>query len=622
MKTKSYNALLRQFKCRNSVFCLLILLSLLSCKTANTGNVNDFYSPENETQVNRQNADIVFKNNTSLIVKIVRGTGTVDEGTIYPGQSLSVSYIHNSGTVFYPRFYLPLTKSYIYPPLDERGLYPSERIFYRVDGSQKEQEIVITNPIGIIDDSTFIVFTNESNRGGLTLESPSGVFHCLFPSSDKRIINVQETVVYSINPRNNNLFISPVNKQLEKIQYHNGYVYYFTFDGTFVTLTDSRPLHRVGESGKPEILPVTAKSASTPLLAADGMIQLFAPVDNGVMRYAYDSGMNKKAEIRNGDNFQVVSAIQTGSGYFISGYEKEGNKFSPIARIHNADGTMRSLLLPSTPPEYYSAFFKAAARKDDTWLVAGGAKTHDKNSFAYVRLVRDTGSALDYSWKLGKKEFDDFLKIPDRCGEIRCAAYDSVRNRWLLSGENREYDSELKNRIIGSYLAVIDNDGKIQSIDTSFKGMQFYKILLDKEGNYYLVGEEQKGRDTLALIIKYNSDGIKLGQNSAAPLSHSYYQDAILDIENDQIVLGGTMQADDEYGNKGVPFIEALSPDTLELLWQAPLKHDDLGEARLVTAIVPAPDYGFALALSGIDDDGYRDQPYIIARVNARGKLP
>ena len=189
----------------------------------------------------------------------------------------------------------------------------------------------------------------------------------------------------------------------------------------------------------------------------------------------------------------------------------------------------------------------------------------------------------------------------------------------MLSGENIEYDS-MFSPITGSYLAVIGNDGKIQKIDTSFKGMSFYKILLDKEGIIYLVGEEQKGRDTLAVIIKYSADGKKNMRNSAAPPSHSWYQDAILDIENGQIVLGGTMQAADEYGNKGVPFLEALSLEKLERLWHTPLKDAAFGKAALVRAVVLAPDYGFALALSGIND-GYIDQPYLIARVNARGKL-
>jgi len=575
---------------------------------------------------------IVFINKTNFTVHLVRGSGRVDAASLKPGASVNIPNTFEAAEDYYPLFDIPLTASY-----SLSGLKPKDiDFYYRIDNKITRQEIEIYAPPGLIDNSAsyipvYIIFTNRSNRtGGVSISrnaSRNQMTGINF-SDAKSNININETIIYRENPRDlQNLRINPINLNFGEMAYQAGFIYSFIFDESGVNLTDARPLHRAGESGWVAPIPVTAAKASTPLLAADGTIQLFAPVNNGVTRYAYDSGGNKKAEVRNGDNFQAVSAMQAENGYFIAGYEKKGDRFFPIARIHNADGTIRRLLAPSTRPEYYSAFYKTTAQKDNTWLAAGGAKAiDDDDSFAYVRFAADNGSALTVSRELGKKDFNEFLKITDqspftiaRCGEIKCAAYVSAGNRWLLSGENIEYDS-MFSPITGSYLAVIGEDGKIQKIDASFKGMSFYKILPDKEGNYYLLGEEQKGNDTLAVIIKFNSGGGKLVQNTAAPPSHSWYQDAILDIENGQIVLGGTMQAADENGNKGIPFIEALSIDKLERLWQAPLKDPAFGKAALVTAVVPAPDYGFAVTLSGIDD-GYIDQPYLIARVNARGKL-
>jgi len=609
--------------------CLVIVFS--ACATSEKNGTGQRKQDSGDVSL-AKSGTITFINKTNFTVHLVRGSGRVDAASITPGASLNIPNTFEEAEDYYPLFDIPLTDSYSLSRLKPRDI----DFYYRIDNKITRQEIEIHVPPDLSDTSAsytpvYIIFTNRNNKtGGVSLSrnvSRNQMTGINFIES-KSNININETMVFRENPRDlQNLRLNPINVSFGEMAYQAGFVYSFVFDESGVNLTDSRPLHRVGESGWAQPLPITTARASTPLLTSDGNIQLFAPVGNGVTRYAYDSGGNKKAEVRNGDVFQVVSAVQAGNEYFIAGYEKKGDRFFPIARIHNTDGTARRLLSPSNRPEYYSAFYKTAAHKDDTWLVAGGAKAiGDHDSFAYVRLVRDNGSALASSWELGKKEFNDFLKITDqspmniaRCGEIRCAVYDPGRNRWLLSGENLEYDT-MFSPITGSYLAIIGNDGRIQKIDTSFKGMSFYKILLDEEGNYYLAGEEEKGRDTLAVIIKYNSDGKKLMQNIAPPLSHSWYQDAILDIENGQIVLGGTMQAADEYGNKGIPFIEALSLEKLELLWQTPLKDATFGKAALVTAVVPAPDYGFAITLSGIDD-GYIDQPYLIARVNARGKL-
>jgi hypothetical protein len=613
--------------------CLAVVLSACATADKNTA-VQEKQDPGDVSQAAA--GTIVFTNKTSFTVHLVRGSGRVDAASLNPGASVNIPNTFEAAEDYFPLFDIPLTASYSLSRLKPKDI----NFYYRIDNKINHQEIEIHTPPGLSDTSAsyipvYIIFTNRNNRtGGVSISrnaSRNQMTGINF-SEAKSNININETIVYRENPRDlQNLRINQLNLNFGEMTYQEGFIYSFVFDESGVNISDIRPLHRAGESGWVAPIPVTAARASTPLLAADGTIQLFAPVNNGVTRYAYDSGGNKKAEVRNGDNFQVVSAIQAGNGYFIAGYEKKGERFFPIARIHNADGTSRRLLQPSNRPEYYSAFYKTAAQKDDAWLAAGGAKSiGDHNSFAYVRLARDNGSALALSWELGKKEFNDFLKITDqspvnmaRCGEIRCAAYVSAGNRWLLSGENIEYDS-MFSPITGSYLAIIGNDGKIQKIDVSFKGMSFYKILPDKEGNYYLLGEEQKGDDTHAVIIKYNSGGGKLMQNTEAeapPPSHSWYQDAILDIENGQIVLGGTMEAADEYGNKGTPFIEALSIEKLERLWRTPLRDDAaFGKASLVTAVVPAPYYGFAITLSGIDD-GYFDKPYLIARVNARGKL-
>jgi len=150
--------------------------------------------------------------------------------------------------------------------------------------------------------------------------------------------------------------------------------------------------------------------------------------------------------------------------------------------------------------------------------------------------------------------------------------------------------------------------------------MEIYKILAGTDGGYYLAGQEQKGDGTYAALINYDVNNKELWRlSSGQPPSNSYYYAALLDTGNSRIVLAGTLQADDEYGNGGKPFIESVDTATGILDWREILSGSAFTGINIVTAVSAAPDYGYVLALSGINN-GYINKPYKIARVNSRGK--
>jgi hypothetical protein len=500
---------------------------------------------------------------------------------------------------------------------------------------ENQNSLTITEPKITENYGRYLVIKNNADNA-ITLRDGGEIIPLVeqrgIPSSenliirtDKREFSPGETAVFDltrsygsgdfyINDSGKNIPIS-IPQPLQR-----NYLYSFTFDGSTVTPTDSRPLHRAGENGWSRQIP----EANAPLspVAVDGEIHIFAPGEINLFRYVFDSSGKIKEQIHCGDSFEITFSALYKNNFFIAGYQIERALNIPVIRIQGMDGTLRSLLTPSTRNEYRSAFLNTAANNGNTWLVAGGADTgvnHVDAFAAYVRLVSDNGTALTAEWELGKADFDSAQNQSIKCGEIISAVYDSSQNRWLITGKNLEFDS-MQKPVVGSYFAVIGNDGKIQKIDTSFKGMTFNKLLVDSKGNYYLAGEEQRGNETLAVIIKYSSEGERLWQLSNSPMANSYYQDFIFNNENNQIILGGTMKAADEKGNRGVPFIEALNVETGNLLWREELSSSEFHLTSLVTAIVPAPDYGFALTLCGIDR-GYIDQPYIIARVNTQGKL-
>jgi len=437
--------------------------------------------------------------------------------------------------------------------------------------------------------------------------------------TDKREFSPGETAVYKIDTYSSgdNYFILDSGKNIsltlpQKIE--NNYRYSFEYSRNALELVDARPLNRIGEESWTKT--INNAVGSIHLAASDGEIHLFASTNSSVIRNVYDSAGNEKT-IPSGEAFTVTYSNKTGDNFIISGYEKLSNgNFRPVARIQNTNGATQSKLTPSDI--YSNARFLTAAQKDNTtWLLAGdGEKKGTIGYLAYARMAQLVNDELKAVWEIS----------PDnKCGDIKSVIYDNSRNCWFVTGENLEFDS-MKNQIIGSYIAQLSEDGNIHKLDNSFKNMSFYKLLSDANGNCYLAGEEQRGSETYAILVKYTIDknNKSVSQKiSTQADSHSYYYDALLDNVNNLIILCGVMKAADGSGRGGVPFVEAIDLQTGKTKWREELTNSEIKNvgAVLVTSIIPAPDYGFALALSGIGSTtGYIEKPYMIARVNSQGK--
>jgi hypothetical protein len=411
------------------------------------------------------------------------------------------------------------------------------------------------------------------------------------------------------------LGIMPVSLVVEADQYKTtplsmarfspSFLYAFTFDGSTVSLTDSRPLVKIGEAGWTKII-----DSCDPL-------QIVAGAD-GVT--ALPSG-----------KFTVTRAMRTAGGaVFISGYQYiSDSENAPVLQLQDDNGALVHSLAASTNADRRQAYFSDAAKDDDkTYLAAGGADSGLNSAdayIAYVRAIRDDTSRLMPRWELGPVEFNQFCaqnNISEKCGAANSVTYNLKRKCWLLIGNTIEYDA-LKNPVKGSYLAEIadvDGSGVIQKIDTSFKDISFYKIVSGENGASYLAGEEEKADGVYAIVIKYDAAGKEIWRQKNQPRNNSFYNDAALDTENGQLVLAGTMNAKTESGAGGTPFIEGVSIDNGALLWREELNTKPFSGTSLVTGIGNAPDYGFVLSLCGIAND-YYSTPFMLARVNVRGKI-
>jgi hypothetical protein len=349
-----------------------------------------------------------------------------------------------------------------------------------------------------------------------------------------------------------------------------------------------------------------------PLVSSDGEISLFASIsrDNknykkGLNRIVYESSGNDKntKSILSGDSFQIAYTSVVNDGFFVAGYKIEGR--NQQARVVSVEGVTRHILPESD--DYESVRYLTAAQQNDAniWLLAGdGRKNIYSDITAYARLIRYEDSKLTVVKEWGGSDFQHYKNI-------KAASYNNKLGCWLITGKIIESS--------GFYLARINNDGKIQKI-SEFQGMEFNKILVDANGNYYLAGQEQKGNDTLAVLYKYSIDNKRIWQASKLPPSHSYYFDAILTTDNNFIVLAGTLRAKDEYGTGGKPFIEAVDIANGTCLWHEILSDSDFNGTALVTSIASVPDYGYILTLSGITN-GFISKTFKITRINSQGKL-
>jgi hypothetical protein len=390
-------------------------------------------------------------------------------------------------------------------------------------------------------------------------------------------------------------------------------------------VTDIRPLSRAGEKGWEKRIPGADAPQQIVRNNGGGIAALGSNTAGGIEMYTLLSGGETSAVSRlKLSGFSVTGAVKTsGASLAVSGYALNGGRYIPVLQRLHENGAPAADLEPSRQRDRLSAYFLTLAEDGGgVLLAAGGADSgvnHADFYYAYVRAVRETAAGFTSLWELGPEDFNAAAKSAVKCGMVSAAGFDKSRGLWVIAGKNIEFDA-MRNPVTGSYIAHIDREGRILQINTSYKGLFFNKMLIDEEGDCYLAGEEETFQGSYTAALKLSAEGTEIWRCRTRPEMNSFYQDALLDAENGQMVLAGTMGARDSAGTAGTPFIEGISAATGEPVWREPLTDSRFRGTALVTGIEKAPLYGFVLALSGLED-GYFSPPFMLARLNARGKF-
>ncbi|MDR1506665.1 MAG: hypothetical protein LBI67_06135 [Treponema sp.] len=590
---------------------------LCSCKTNGVRPPSQDTGPElfPVRIINNTDVDVEFIDETRLIPRRSEKTVLIPEPSVYLNSGFKVYYRLELLNGMY--LSVPRTENIIISPEQDTAppinsiIIDFKESFLTIQNNSKET-------ITLNQNSGATVYINPLAKlqpGRIWQESPylrpgsRGLYDKLTGESSFLI----ETDMYK------RIALNPANVKPSSL-------YAYSFDGASVTLLDERPLHRTGENAWVKTM---ADAAGRPVFLGGNAITVLAPENQTIGCHSFDStGHEQGPPVSMGENFTLNAAIPSReNAVLLAGHAESVGDYSPVVNLYAGNGSLRSSLAPSELPEHYSAFFLTAAQKDEgSWLAAGGARDLKGAGYgAYLRMIRETGSGLVCDWELGPGGFNAKTPEDEVCHEVISSTYDKNRDRWLLAG----YYENMRTGQNGAYTAEVSGQGRIQNINAAYTNIEFNKIVLDAAGAWYLAGQEYKGNDSYAVLIKYGADGKEQWRQKSQSASHSWYQDAMVDEVNRRIVLCGTLRAVTKDGSGGAPFIEALDMESGALLWRedaetwrrdnTPLS-EDITKTSLALSVVRAPDYGFALILSALAN-GETQKPYILVRVNSQGKI-
>jgi hypothetical protein len=576
-------------------------------------------NPVSEETVPVEAGTIVFKNHTPFTVNLVRGSGRVDAASIQPYSSATIPNSFDRAESYFPLFDIPLTASF-----SLQGLRPEDiNQYYQIDNNQKYQEIEIRLPQNVSDSSSYIVFENNSKGGGISLSrnESNNLMTGLNFEGGKYNINEGETMVFRENPRDlQRLRINPANISFGEMTYKPSHVYYFSFDGSDVRFTDSRPLVNIGESSWKK--QIDGDSLSPFAENDDRSINVLSLIDNAHIFSVLDSGGNeierKRIEDRTGDakNYSIVSMLHVTpsvneDNFLLAGYEQDGNLNLPLLEKRSNDGVLIWKAPASRRSDSeYAAILSIVHGEGNSFLAGGAAESYNNAMFGfykpYLQAFRDEGDSVEIVWEMGPNDF------PSDWGMIRFVTCDTKNNRYIIAGDVSSLFSTEKK----SFVAFISKSGElIHSI--IINDVTFNQVLCGTDGSIYLAGEEIIQNQAYAVIRKYDAGGNPLPFATRRLNAHSYYQSALIDEETGLLVLGGTFGAETSSGKNGRPFIQAIDTASGEEKWFEELSSVSR-DVHLTANVQKAADYGFIVSLAGVNE--YYSPPFIIVRLNSQGR--
>lgn len=495
----------------------------------------------------------VLDNQSDFTIKI-------GNDTILPREKKPHSFpLHNSSIYdgYFFEYFIPLTENTYYSI--------SANIFI---GNSQERAI-IENPSSIITPECYVVIKNESNKT-LLLTDPTKTAY-LAAILTGSVNNQNNTSDFNIVP-NTDCVITIHNGQKElyacsitsvnqtsfiklDTPFKEGYVYIVSVDETESHIIDCRPLLCLGQK--------------LWKLTYNDVIHCIAQYNEHTYILATSTQKDKQG------NSYGVSFLQCFN------MQQEEKKWSQEFDVKGADTYLYDMLIT------YNGIL----------LIAGQTIGETKN-----------GLILQYNTE---GDLLNSITVPETSGLDMITSLSESDDLFLLRGwtDNEPVYFHLTGNLTYQKASALYNTATAPIEDDSVY------IKSKKNRTIFIAGELKNREMPIAAVVSVTENGYKVIYTSKEP--YSFITDMVLDEEENQLIFVGTLNAKDEYGNEGTPFIRCLDLQTNKIVWEA--IHTNCG-FEICARIARCEDFGFILLLLNVDEDGTPSLPFKIVRTNATGR--
>ena len=468
-------------------------------------------------------------------------------------------------------------------PLHESALYDGWSVEYEILLTQsvtyllqekiyiadRQKSIKITNPdSGTIDD-TFVIIHNASSESFQITDSKN---EKIYPCYESGIINKSDIAsIYNIAagksvvckiPKNEIYAINPFAKNKAGIKLpcslDAGYAYKIDLTEGGAKLTDKRPLEKLCES-------LWDKEFKNEI------VRSISQKDNKIFL------ISTKEERDGKDNLFTAGFLKCLDSYGNEIWKQE-------YAIKNTD----------------TFFYDMTSYYDENILIAG-------QSIA----SKMTGLLLQYT---SNGELLRSISVPE------CIGLDMItplKSSYSLRGyDNDGFEKKfvLEKNSSGPKLQTVYKDDEPTAALIQSKS----KCIEAKNGSLYTAGETAYLERPSATVICQNPE------NYYKPLAvytarepFSFVSDMILNEDESQLIMVGSINAKDSFGNDCTPFIRCFDLKRKEIIWENMYADSDY---EVCAKIAPCKDYGYILLFVNADENGNVSLPCKITRTNATGK--
>lgn len=506
----------------------------------------------------------------SLIVNNSDYSISVDGEKIPPGEKKEHRFpLHTSAMAmgdWNVEYTIPLTESINYVFQEPKAL------------SDNQNKFIIENPNGkFISDCYAVVINNSDDL--IQCKGRGTIFYSCYTkgviNSGKELpaigtVPAHTSAVCPIKP-NNEFYIVP-DKTGEKlnagISYRKGYVYFIRYADGKISLQDARPIQCIKEK-------LWKKEYSKNIVLRD-------VVQNKGFLYVLGTETLKDSK----NNFYLSGFVQC--------LDRKGNEV--WKREYAEKGTDTVLY----DMELCS----------DGSLVIVGQTVAEKTAGVVLLWTADGKSAKSSS----VKEVIGLERVRKNSQEgFAAGGYDLDGNPVSVL-----FDKNLSvTKVVSGHEAAFlgtQSDASKNSLAEDFVQSASAGLTLN-DGSRLVAGESSGLERPVATVARLkNTSEYEIFYAATEP--NSFVSDMKIISENTHLLISGSMNGKDSFGNGGSPFVRCLDIKTGALLWE---NIDSEREYEVCTRIAAFDDYGFAEILVNADSDGDVSSPCALIRTNSVG---